>query len=122
MQSLNFFQDKNRSVRLNYSFIRCKNKTKAIDHKYTTKKQINKSEHSSDADFPKTLVLQYSKQRGQAYLLCSDGNRSGPAAVAAILISMNEAKVRIRTGMVSLCRRLRSRSATLAIRNVVSSR
>ena len=41
-----------------------------------------------------------------------DGYGSFPAAMAAAILI--EAKVRIRTGVVMLCRHLRSRSATLA--------
>ena len=86
MRPSSFFQDKNRSVRLNILLKDAKIELKLLIINPATKKQINNSEHSSDADFPKTLVLQYSKQRGQTYLLCSDGNRSCSATVAAILL------------------------------------
>ena len=82
---------------------RSEKQSQTSDLKSVKQKKINKSEHSSDADFPKTLVLQYSKQRGQTYLLCSDGNRSGPAAVAAILLLMNEAKVQIQISASGAC-------------------
>ena len=55
---------------------------------------------------------------GRLIFCVRDGYRSDPAAMAAVLnlceMEWMKAKARIRTGMESLCRRLRSRSATLA--------
>ena len=34
--------------------------------------KVVQGEYGSDPEFPKTRVLQYSKERGQAYLLCSE--------------------------------------------------